>query len=56
MCDNMYANLISGLIKSACLIRPYENLAPRVGELIEPLQISELNQQIEKRLGERKLP
>jgi len=34
MCDNMYANLISKLIKSACLIRPYENLAPRAGELV----------------------
>lgn len=30
----MHANLISGLAETARLIRPDENLAPRVGELV----------------------
>lgn len=32
--DSMYANLISGPAESARLIRPHENPAPRVGELV----------------------
>lgn len=34
ICDSMYANLISGLAESACLIRPHENPALHVDELV----------------------